>query len=264
MFENPSANYTKTPMVITFDDGYKDFVEYAMPVLDKYKAPATMFVITNCVNRNLPPWNFILDTLFYHTNKLTISAFDKSDQLGQQYRVSRWETKQQLEDFGKNIKQYLKTVPSNLREEVVDYYLKQFNDVEIPDNLIMSWDDINSVAKYNIEIGSHTLSHPPLATITSDVELRTELEDSGKEIELRTGIFPQTVSYPVGSYNAKVKQFAKQAGYKYAYIVNQQIYNSAKYDEFEIPRLELYNESLFKTRLRVDGTIPKIKKLLGI
>jgi peptidoglycan/xylan/chitin deacetylase (PgdA/CDA1 family) len=38
-------------LVITFDDGYKDFYTYAFPVLKKYKIPATMFIIVNEVGR---------------------------------------------------------------------------------------------------------------------------------------------------------------------------------------------------------------------
>lgn len=39
----------KNPVVITFDDGYRDFYAHAFPILKKYNAPATVFVITDLV-----------------------------------------------------------------------------------------------------------------------------------------------------------------------------------------------------------------------
>jgi len=88
------------------------------------------------------------------------------------------------------------------------------------------------------------------------------LSKSAEIIKQQAGIFPSTISYPVGSYNDCVKAYSKKAGYKLGLAVNQDIYNSDKNDLFEIPRLELYNESFIKTIFRTNGTLVKIKKKL--
>src|SRR6185295_15759100 len=46
---------TKPLAAIVFDDGYKDFAEFSWPVLKKYHCPCSMYVVTNCVEEQLPP-----------------------------------------------------------------------------------------------------------------------------------------------------------------------------------------------------------------
>jgi len=38
---------------ITFDDGYKDNLKYALPILKKYSAPATIYIADNMISRNI-------------------------------------------------------------------------------------------------------------------------------------------------------------------------------------------------------------------
>ncbi|MBK7956947.1 MAG: polysaccharide deacetylase family protein [Bacteroidetes bacterium] len=35
-----------------FDDGYLDNLEYAAPILAKYKVPASFYVVTDCIDQN--------------------------------------------------------------------------------------------------------------------------------------------------------------------------------------------------------------------
>ena len=45
------------PIVVTFDDGTADFVDHALPVLDRHRIPATLYVATDFVERQrrFPP-----------------------------------------------------------------------------------------------------------------------------------------------------------------------------------------------------------------
>ena len=50
---------------LTFDDGYADNIEYAAPVLEKYDCKASFYVVTRCVEENIPVWGFQLEYLFF-------------------------------------------------------------------------------------------------------------------------------------------------------------------------------------------------------
>ena len=62
---------SKPLATISFDDGYKDNIEYAAAILNKHKVTASFYVITDCIDKNIPTWTFILDYLFQNTNKLS-------------------------------------------------------------------------------------------------------------------------------------------------------------------------------------------------
>jgi peptidoglycan/xylan/chitin deacetylase (PgdA/CDA1 family) len=62
---------------IMFDDGYKDNIDYAAPILEKYGCKASFYVVTDCIDKNIPTWTHVLDHTFQYTHINTIDlAFD--------------------------------------------------------------------------------------------------------------------------------------------------------------------------------------------
>ena len=62
---------TKKPLCsIGFDDGYRDFLDFALPILKKYDCPSSMYVVTDCIDQDLPPWTYMLNHYFINTSNL--------------------------------------------------------------------------------------------------------------------------------------------------------------------------------------------------
>lgn len=247
---------------ITFDDGYKDFIEYSLPLLKKHQLPSSMYVVTNCIDENSPTWTYVVDHYFFHTNKLEIEDFP-FEGLPEKYLITKWNSKQERMKFGSSFKQFMKTISNEKRKLLLNHILENFKDVISPSGMMMNWNEIKNLLIENVEIGSHTVNHPPLATLENENEIKDELIDSGERIKQMTGKFPDAISYPVGSYDKRVMRIAKEAGYRIGLAVNHKIYKPNRDDVFEIPRLELYNESFFKTKLRATGFYSSVKKILG-
>ena len=76
------------------------------------------------------------------------------------------------------------------------------------------------------------------------------------------GAPPIAISYPVGSVNDVVVDEAKRTGYRrLGLATGQRVYDTAaNADLFRIPRIELYNENWWKTRMRISGHLEIIKK----
>ncbi len=53
-------NTNKPKLILSFDDGYKDFIDYAVPILEKYKVRVNQNVIPYCIENGLPPVNVLL------------------------------------------------------------------------------------------------------------------------------------------------------------------------------------------------------------
>ncbi len=175
-----------------------------------------------------------------------------------------WKTEEEKHAYGLLLKDFLKYETSNSqRLELLQQIFEALNDVAPAEKLMMSWDDIRQLKSDGFSIGSHTKTHPLLETISNQDELRTELTDSAARIKTEIGTFPETISYPNGSSNEMVVGESKACGYKLGLAVRQRFYNPQKDNLFQIPRVELYQESWFKTKLRINGTISGIKNMMG-
>src|SRR5215469_7744134 len=60
----------KRSVVVTFDDGYTDNSEVAMPILNELGIPATFYVTVDCVERRKLPWPSLLRFAFRQTKLL--------------------------------------------------------------------------------------------------------------------------------------------------------------------------------------------------
>lgn len=244
---------------VMFDDGYEDNYLFAAPVLKKYNCKASFYVVTNSIDRNLPIWTYLIDYLFQKTNKATINLYYSF--LPEALRVDSLKNHSERIRYARNLKPLLKQVPNNQREIVVNEIVNAYNDVQIPGEM-MNWDQIRQLKADGHYIGSHTVTHPVLGMTEDKKAVRDELFLSGQKIKDELGYFPYSISYPVGSYNSVVKGLAQDVGYKIGLAVDQKIYNPDKSDLFEVPRMELYNEPWWKTKLRISNRIEKIKNLI--
>ena len=50
----------KPKLILSFDDGYKDFIDYAVPILEKHNVRVNQNVIPYCIETGLPPVNVLL------------------------------------------------------------------------------------------------------------------------------------------------------------------------------------------------------------
>ena len=138
----------------------------------------------------------------------------------------------------------------------------QIKDVENTKGLMLSWDDIRYIKTEGVEIGSHSGNHPALSKDLHLDSVRHELQRSGEEIQKETGKFPVAISYPFGIYNQEVKKIANEIGYKIGLTVFPKEYAVSE-DKFEIPRIELYSEPFYKTRLRINGQLQALRNIFS-
>jgi len=255
-----SELYDSQPQAtIMFDDGYKDNIEYAAPILEKYNCRASFYVVTDCIDRNLPTWTYRLDYAFRNT---AVEEIDMGfDFLPGHMRVTKLSSKNNRESYVRNLKPMLKLLAHSSRKEVLDRVSATFHDVETP-GIMMNWADLNELKSAGHYIGSHTVNHPMLGTMDDEQSIRMELLESGKVIEERLGYFPDTISYPVGSFNETTRRLSSEVGYKIGLAVKQDVFRPDKEDLFEVSRIELHNEPWWKTRLRITNTLEEVKKLI--
>ena len=245
---------------IMFDDGYKDNILYAAPILDKYKCKASFYVVTDCIDRNIPVWTLMLEHAFQYTNINELNL--NFDFFPEDLKIKKLTNLKERINYLNKLKPFLRKTSHEDRNAVIEAVISTYKDVEMP-KLMMNWKDIKELMNAGHYIGSHTLSHSMLGTMSDEADITNELLASAKSIEKNLGHFPVSIAYPVGSYNDVSKRISKELGYKIGLAVNQNIFDPKKQDFFEMSRIELYNEPWWKTRLRITHSLEKIKSVIG-
>jgi len=166
-------------VAITFDDGYKNLLTNAYPILKKFKVPATLFLASGLVNENkLAWWDQV--KLFYG---------DKS----------------KIES--------MKNLPNEKRIKMLKTMILQIKD--IPEKYkFLSKNELQKMSDV-FSYGSHTISHPIL-TMTKNDEAKKEIINSKKMLENLLNMKIKSFCYPNGDFNDETKNIVKNAGYDYA------------------------------------------------
>jgi peptidoglycan/xylan/chitin deacetylase (PgdA/CDA1 family) len=99
----------------------------------------------------------------------------------------------------------------------------------------MSWEQLKEVAAAGMEIGSHSLTHRPPASLTP-AELRTEMADSRKLLEDRLGRAVLSASSPTGFFNPRMPLIVREIGYRALCIGRIALWRDLD-DPYCIPRI---------------------------
>ncbi len=248
---------SKKPLAtVLFDDGYKDNIEYAAPILKKYSCPASFYVVTDCIDKNVPTWTYIVDFILQNSSNLKL-------ELNAEYvpnELRRIEVDGKFSKASKRLKPWMKGLPNVRRLEVLKLLVEQ-SSIEIPEKLMMSWSDVSQLSSLGFTIGSHTHTHPMLGRLEAEAEIEEELSISFEILRDKLGKPPETISYPIGSFDNKVIAVSKKVGYKFGLAVEQKFYNTTNDSLYAIPRVELYQENWYKIKARMSGLYGTAKRL---
>ncbi len=200
---------------ITFDDGYRDTMQFAHPVLKKYDAPYAVYVATSFADRIGEMWWLALEAVIAK-NEMIGFRIDGRDR---HFECGSVAQKRQLFD---EIYWWLRRCKTDeeIRAMVRDLAARHKVDmVAFCRELCMDWQEIATLAADPlVTIGAHTVNHPILAK-TTDAQVRSELANSRAVIEAALGRRPAHLAYPVGdSTSAGAREFAIAAelGFKTA------------------------------------------------
>ncbi len=204
------------PLLITFDDGYRDNLEHAFPVLQQHGFPAVIFLATNYIGQKKPFFWDLAAYCFYHTQKDTAVLPLAGPQQWADEKTRSRVMYQWLES--------LKWLPNAAKETAVQQ-LPDSLDVAIPADafarLCLSWDQVRRMAAAGITFGAHTQNHPILTRISLE-EAEKEIRGSQARIVNETGQPVTAFAYPNGQaadFNPALQEILQRAGFNAAFTL---------------------------------------------
>jgi peptidoglycan/xylan/chitin deacetylase (PgdA/CDA1 family) len=216
-------------IAITFDDGYANNYEYAVPILEKYNVPAS-FYITTIHDKSNYLWADYIDLVSFFTPKKTIN-FD-----GIQFTKNK---KSEFMSNGISLKSILKTLPYEKIKLIYPIFEDDWIEIQKKDLKdywqLMSLEQANEINKKNLfTIGAHSFTHSNLTKITLE-EAKKEILQSKNILERVCKQNIEEFAFPFGFYTNELIDYCTEVGFKKILLVD---YNTPeeKNNEFTINR----------------------------
>ncbi len=196
---------------ITIDDGYRDAYEIAFPILKRYGAPATIYAVTEFVERRIWLWTDKMRflTLQAASQELTTTIDGESLRLTLNDKRSRMVASERLNSS-------LKRLDDDAKEDAIGRIAATLG-VTTPETppdefAAINWRQARELDANGVEIGSHTVTHPILTNI-DDERLQWELSESRAQLEAELKRRVEHFCYPNGDYDERVHRAVAKAEY---------------------------------------------------
>ncbi|BCA54463.1 hypothetical protein W02_16030 [Nitrospira sp. KM1] len=260
-------------IAVTFDDGYADNLTEAMPLLERFNVPATVFVAGLAFD-DQPFWWDELESIFLRPStlpsafNLRVGSVDCRRELNSaaQYREAEFARYRNWDVLNPDA-----PTPRHALYRDLCVMLKQASPSQRSAAMrtIREWSgrsntryrghrrltarEIKDLASgYVVRVGAHTVSHAALATLSLQ-EQRKEIFDSRDDLEKILGEAPKSFAYPFGcktDYSSDTVSLVRSAGFELA-CSNYPGIVTAGVDKYQLPRMIVRNwsQDIFATKV---------------
>ncbi|HBF07620.1 MAG TPA: hypothetical protein DHW71_01720 [Gammaproteobacteria bacterium] len=240
-------------MIITFDDGYADNLNIALPIMKSYGLTGVVYISTDFVDQQKLFWFDEVARCMQVLPEGPINIFNNRFSV----HLNDTNREKQRRAFGR----FLQTLTDNERLEAIEElrHISQYNfdSCKFSCGMPLSWEQVRQLRSEGIEIGSHTRNHGFL-DVMNEEELLDQIAGSKEQIESQIGESIVSFSYPNGNFHQGVVDTVKEAGYQFAVNYKHNIAKSSiKLNRFLLPRLHVETDmsmSLFKGNLLMPST----------
>jgi peptidoglycan/xylan/chitin deacetylase (PgdA/CDA1 family) len=199
-------------VLITFDDGYRDYHDRAYPVLKQLGIPALVFLATSFVDHGGMIWTEEVQAAALATRLPRVSL--------------PWSNEPPVElpdegaraALGARARAHLKTLPDADRQAAVQALFAALGTPPTRERQMLNWDEVRRTMDLT-RYGGHTHTHPILSRIDRDAAER-EIRTCRDRITAETGRAPTLFAYPNGTaadFTAETKDILRQSGFQIAF-----------------------------------------------
>jgi peptidoglycan/xylan/chitin deacetylase (PgdA/CDA1 family) len=218
-FENSSC-------LITFDDGWKDNVTHALPILKKHELSAVVFLPVNYIGEKRLFWQealvHLLGTAINEARRDPARAARIHEivaPLGLEEILSF-----QDDDPRQRVMELISRKRKTFEQDTLDMALAGLRSelcMEGADaneiDSFLDWEDVERMSRRGIQFGGHGAEHRLLSEMSVE-EAREDITLSKDVIDLRVKPSILTFSYPRGYWTPQVASLVKASGFRLAFL----------------------------------------------
>jgi peptidoglycan/xylan/chitin deacetylase (PgdA/CDA1 family) len=251
---NGSEKPQGTCVLVTFDDGYRDCVDVALPIMKKHGVRGVFFVVSQYAEKQPVPW-------WDEVARLVKAAEGKKITLTYPHELHlEFSAASQL----KNIK-ILLNLYKNPETKDTDFFLQNLSScIGLPlknfdQKLLLGWDDAKLMQKAGMEIGLHSNSHAVMSKLSKNQQFDDIVAGKSLMTE-RLGKAPRMFAYPDGrqsSFTNETMQVVKDLGFEAAFSFYGGCNPSPSSHPFNVLRTSIEPYSS-QARIRLSTTLSAI------
>lgn len=232
-------------VAITFDDGYQNNHDMALPVLEKLGLPATIYLTTGFLDTDTTIWTGLLQHAF------TVTRLPRLVWRGRTWELDSLSARVTCL---REIKAELKSHPQASLFATVNELTKSLTDsdrialdVSSPYRMLDAA-SLQRLAKSDcIQLGAHTHQHFVLSRIDRETQ-RSEIRNSKQAVQALTSKICRSFAYPNGrpeDFNEDTVALLEDCGFEFAVTTIEGLCNANSLSPFRLPRLPVNGQSSF-------------------
>ena len=231
-------------VLLTFDDGYKNILTTALPILEDFNVPFNIFLTSNNINDgNLFPTTVarlvILASSLQHLH-LKSCGIDVPLTINNRRTVAASVSNELKTRSLSEVKSITNELLNSISEDELYFLRDKYFSINP-----LSWEEARMVANSSLcTVGSHCLDHICCHSKQNMQDVQIQLKESKEVIEKQLGVVCEYFAYPNGSFTTESNLILQNVGYKLGFSTRRLPINSLT--KWNIPRLYVpYNYSRF-------------------
>lgn len=192
-----SASELKNACFISFDDGYKDYLDYAYPILKKHNIPSSLFVLPYQITNKGHIWTSTITFFIKHY------SFDEIEAFFAPHGITI-DPNNTFNYFQLNLditKRLCDMIHVERMKIINELRAKFVADNRIIENELLSFDELKRLDPKLTHVGSHSLTHPSFKKETDAVFIEMEMRQSKEIIEHELGREVSSFAFPFATHN---------------------------------------------------------------
>jgi peptidoglycan/xylan/chitin deacetylase (PgdA/CDA1 family) len=258
LHSQPNTDFSKT-CFITFDDGYKDYLDYAYPILKRNQIHSTVFVLPHNLSNHGHIWTSTIIFFVKHYWFSEIRDFFISHNQHVYFA-------DKFDDFTLNlaITRHLCKLKHLERQVIIDSLQNKFKgDNRIIEKELLSFEELRKLDPVFSSVASHSLSHPSFKLEEDTLFIENEMSESKSSIEKELNVNVSAFAFPFAQYNESSMTLAKKY-YKLCFTrINDfvdlhRLKKDANYI-YDLPRFNIHQDSSEEVFLLINGFHKRVK-----